>query len=73
MGLEVPERAQYLRVMALELNRIASHLIFLATFANDLAATTLFLYGVRERETHHGFVRELGRGRLTQNTFRSAG
>ena len=50
LGLEVPERAQYLRVILLELNRIASHLVFIATFANDLGATSAFLYGFRERE-----------------------
>ena len=49
-GIEVPERAQYLRVILAELNRVASHLIWLATFANDLGATTVFLYGMRERE-----------------------
>jgi NADH-quinone oxidoreductase subunit D len=49
-GIEVPERAHYLRVILAELNRVASHLIWLATFANDLGATTVFLYGMRERE-----------------------
>ncbi|MCP4631373.1 MAG: NADH-quinone oxidoreductase subunit D, partial [candidate division Zixibacteria bacterium] len=49
-GLEVPERAEYLRVIMAELNRIASHLIFIATFAIDLGAVTPFLYAFRERE-----------------------
>ncbi len=73
MGLEVPERAQYLRVLALELNRIASHLIFLATFANDLAATTLFLYGVREREFIMDLFESWVGARLTQSVMRIGG
>ena len=48
--VEVPKRAQYLRVMHLELNRIASHLIWLGTSALDLGAVSIFLYGLRERE-----------------------
>src|SRR6476660_5757367 len=48
--VEVPRRAQYLRVIHLELNRIASHLIWLGTSALDLGAVSIFLYGLRERE-----------------------
>src|SRR6201992_2418172 len=47
---EVPARAQYLRVIHLELNRIASHLIWLGTSALDLGAVSIFLYCLRERE-----------------------
>ncbi len=47
---EVPPRAQYLRVIHLELNRIASHLIWLGTSALDLGAVSIFLYCLRERE-----------------------
>src|SRR4051794_19177131 len=47
---EVPKRAQYLRVIHLELNRIASHLIWLGTSALDLGAVSIFLYCLRERE-----------------------
>jgi NADH-quinone oxidoreductase subunit D len=50
LDLEVPKRAQYLRVIHLELNRIASHLIFLATGALDLGAMSMFWYGWRERD-----------------------
>jgi NADH-quinone oxidoreductase subunit D len=48
--VDVPKRAQYLRVIHLELNRIASHLIWLGTSALDLGAVSIFLYGLRERE-----------------------
>ena len=50
LEVEVPTRAQYLRVIHLELNRIASHLIWLGTSALDLGSTSVFLYCLRERE-----------------------
>ena len=48
--IEVPERAQYIRVIMDELNRISSHLLAWAAHCNDLGATTAFVYGMRERE-----------------------
>ena len=50
LGLEVPLRAQYLRVIHLELNRIASHLVWLGTSALDIGAISMFWYCFRERE-----------------------
>ena len=50
LDLEVPPRAQYLRVMHLELNRIMSHLVWLGTCALDLGAMSMFWYCFRERE-----------------------
>ncbi len=50
LGLDVPLRAQYLRVIHLELNRISSHLFWLATSAVDLGAVSVFWYALRERE-----------------------
>ena len=50
LGLEVPPRAQYLRVIHLELNRIASHLFWLGTSALDIGAISIFWYALRERE-----------------------
>jgi NADH-quinone oxidoreductase subunit D len=47
---EVPERASVLRVLMMELNRISSHLTAIGTFGMELGATTVFLYGMRERE-----------------------
>ena len=51
LDLEVPPRAQYLRVIHLELNRIMSHLVWLGTSALDLGAMSMFWYCFRERET----------------------
>lgn len=48
--IEVPARAEYIRVIMDELNRISSHLIAWSAHCNDLGATTAFIYGVRERE-----------------------
>src|ERR671917_439317 len=50
LELDVPKRAQYLRVIHMELNRIASHLLWLATGGLDLGAMSVFWYGWRERD-----------------------
>lgn len=50
LGIEVPRRAQVIRVMVDELSRIASHLLFFGTYCMDLGATTALFYGMRERE-----------------------
>jgi NADH:ubiquinone oxidoreductase 49 kD subunit 7 len=49
-GIEVPERAQYIRVIMDELSRIASHCLFIGTFCMDLGATTMLFYTLRVRE-----------------------
>ncbi len=49
-GLEVPERANYIRIIVAELNRIASHLVAFGTYGLDMGAFTPFLYAFRERE-----------------------
>jgi NADH-quinone oxidoreductase subunit D len=50
LGIEAPPRAQVIRVMVMEMNRIASHLVWLATTALELGAISMMLYGFRERE-----------------------
>src|SRR3990170_8970536 len=50
LGLEAPIRAQVLRVLFCELNRIASHLVWLATSGMELGAVSVMLFGFRERE-----------------------
>lgn len=73
MGIEVPPRAQYLRVISCELNRIASHMIALGAMAMDVGAVTPFPYTLREREAINGFIEELCGARLTYNYHRIGG
>lgn len=67
MGLEVPRRAQYIRVLMDELSRIQSHLLFYATFCMDLGALTPFFYGFRDREKILNIFEDTTGGRLIQN------
>ena len=50
LGIEVPERVKWIRVLFAELERISSHLVWLGTHALDLGAMSVFLYCFRERE-----------------------
>lgn len=73
LGVEVPERARYLRTAVVELQRLASHLLWLGSFALDLAATTVFLYTFRERERILDLFEALCGARLTYNYMRFGG
>ncbi|RME20304.1 MAG: NADH-quinone oxidoreductase subunit D [Deltaproteobacteria bacterium] len=73
MGLEVPERAEWLRVIACELNRLASHYITLGCIAMDLGAYTPFVYLLRERENINDLIEALCGNRLTHNYMRIGG
>lgn len=71
--IEVPERARALRIMMTEFNRIASHLLWLATHALDIGAMTVFLYCFREREEILKLFEALFGARLTTHAFRIGG
>jgi NADH-quinone oxidoreductase subunit D len=64
-GLQVPERGQYVRIIAAELNRLASHLVSFGTYGLDLGAFTPFLYAFREREYILDLLEALCGARLT--------
>jgi NADH-quinone oxidoreductase subunit D len=73
VDLDVPERAQVIRVLLTELQRIASHLIFLATHALDTGAMSVFLYCFREREIILDIFEMCSGGRMMTAFFRPGG
>src|SRR5437867_11582644 len=73
LRLEIPERAQIIRVLFCELQRIASHLVWLGTHALDIGAMTVFLYCLREREQIMNLIEAASGGRLTPSYFRVGG
>ncbi len=72
-GIEVPKRAQYLRVILAELQRIAAHLFWLGTHALDLGAMTVAVYTLRERETVLRILEYVTGARLTPSFARMGG
>lgn len=72
-GIEIPERAEYIRVMVDELQRIASHLFWFATYSLDIGATTMLFYATREREKIVDIFEELCGARLTYHYIRVGG
>jgi NADH-quinone oxidoreductase subunit D len=73
LQIEIPERAQVIRVLMCELQRIASHLVWLGTHALDLGAMTVFFYCFREREKIMNLIEAASGGRLTPSYFRVGG
>ncbi len=73
LDIEVPRRAQVIRTMLLELNRIISHLFFLATHALDIGAMSVFLYAFREREYAMDLMEDYCGARLTHSSVRIGG
>jgi len=73
LGLVVPPRARYIRVLLCELQRISSHLLWLATHAIDIGAMTPFFYCFRERELLLYLFEEYCGARLTLNCMRPGG
>lgn len=72
-GIAIPERAEYIRVLIGELNRLSSHLLFYGTFGMDVGAFTPFLWGFREREKILDLFESLCGARLTYNYYRIGG
>ena len=73
MEIEVPRRARYIRTILAELQRIASHCLWLGTHAMDIGAMTVFLYAFRERELILDLFEEYCGARLTYNSMRIGG
>ena len=73
MGIEVPERAEYVRVILCELNRIASHLLFLGTFGLDAGAMTPVMLTFRGRERIQSVFEAISGARMMHNYFRVGG
>lgn len=73
MDLEVPERAEYIRVIVGELTRIASHMMAVGSFAGDLGALTAFTYTFRDREYIMDMLEMTCGSRLTPNFMRIGG
>ena len=73
IGIEVPKRAQYIRVLLTELTRITSHLVWLGTHAIDLGAMSVFLYSFREREEVMKIFEYVSGQRMMTSYFRIGG
>ena len=73
LGVEVPERAQWIRMLMCEMNRLSSHLLFQATNGMDLGAASMMLYGWREREEVLRFLELVSGLRMNHNYIRVGG
>lgn len=73
LGIEVPERATWIRMMMSELNRISSHLVWMATNGMDLGSTSMMIYGLRERELILAFYEKTAGLRMNLNYVRPGG
>jgi len=69
LGVEVPKKAQYIRVALDELQRIANHLLWLATHALDIGAQSVLFYGIRDREPILDLFEAMLGQRLLQNAY----
>jgi NADH dehydrogenase I D subunit len=72
-GIEVPERAEYIRVLVMELNRIINHLVMMGSLLLDLGGSTMIMYGFRERENALQLFESLCGARMTFNYIRPGG
>jgi NADH:ubiquinone oxidoreductase subunit D len=72
-GLKVPKRAQYIRMITMELNRITSHLLWFGTFLLDLGASSPFFYAFRDREEILNLFEDITGARMMYNYYRFGG
>jgi len=73
LDIEIPERAQVIRVLMCELQRIASHMVWLGTSALDLGAMSVFFFCFRQREKILNMIESASGGRMTPSYFRIGG
>lgn len=73
LNIEVPERAVWIRMLMSELNRVSSHLVWMATNGMDLGSTSMMIYGLRERELILAFFEKTAGLRLNLNYVRPGG
>lgn len=73
LGIEIPERAQTVRVILTELTRLKSHLVWIACHALDIGAMTVFIYAFREREKVMSLYEKISGARMTSSYFRIGG
>jgi NADH-quinone oxidoreductase subunit D len=73
IGVEMPERATWIRMLMCELNRMSSHLMWMATNGMDLGSTSMMIYGFREREMIMSFFEKTTGLRMNNNYIRPGG
>jgi NADH-quinone oxidoreductase subunit D len=73
LGVELPPRAEWIRMLMVELNRVSSHLMWLATNGMDLGSTSMMIYGFREREMILAFFEKTTGLRMNHNFIRPGG
>ena len=73
LGVELPARAEWIRMLMVELNRVSSHLMWMATNGMDLGSTSMMIYGFREREMILAFFEKTTGLRMNHNFIRPGG
>ena len=73
LGIELPPRAEWIRMLLTELNRVSSHLMWMATNGMDLGSTSMMIYGFREREMVLAFFEKTTGLRMNHNFIRPGG
>jgi NADH-quinone oxidoreductase subunit D len=73
LGIELPARAEWIRMLMVELNRVSSHLMWMATNGMDLGSTSMMIYGFREREMILAFFEKTTGLRMNHNFIRPGG